>query len=135
MGFDIKGVEQTTTQIQEAARATTQKVEPVFGQADAFKYNPEYNQMADFLGLDGEERHNIEWANKINFIREFTKESDETNARVKIKEMMRSLGINTKGKELIKTLYQYSRLAQEREKIDKEISLITNLPTENVNKS
>ena len=131
-GFDIKGPEPTSQQVEETARATTgiHDVKPSFGSGDAFKLDPDYHKMADLLGLKDDERMDIELAQKLAFIREFTGEKEEVDALLKVKQMIRDLGIPTIGKELTKTLYQYARLAKDRERIEKEIKVITNIKEE-----
>lgn len=132
MSFDIKGQEPSPQQIVETARATTgiHDVKPMFGSGDAFKLDPNYHKMADLLELGDEDRMDVELAQKLAYLRDFTGEKEEVDALLKVKQMIRDLGIPTKGKELTKTLYQYARLAKDRERIDKEIKVITNIKEE-----
>ena len=43
---------------------------------------------------------------------------------VKIRNIIRMLGLSMRGKELVNSLYQYTRLQKEQERLDKEMSLI-----------
>lgn len=130
MSFDIQGKEPTSQEVTEAKRSVTENIKPMFGTGDAFKLDPNYHKMADLLGLDDGERMDIDLAQKLSYLRDFTGEKEEVDALLKVKQMIRDLGIPTRGKELTKTLYQYARLAKDRERIDKEIQVITNLKKE-----
>ena len=90
----------------------------------SWKYNPDYGQMVEFLGVKDEDRFDEEVAEKVSFLRDFTKADNETDAKVKIKEIIKSLGVSYRGKELVKHLYQYARLSADKERIDKELSLL-----------
>ena len=132
MAFDIKTQEPSPQQVTETARATSgiHDIKPSFTSGDAFKLDPNYHKMADLLGLKDEDRLDIGLAQKVAFIRDFTGEKEEVDALLKVKQMIRDLGITTVGRDLTKTLYQYARLAKDRERIDKEIKVITNIKEE-----
>lgn len=102
-----------------------------FSGSDTWRYDPHYLQMTEFLGVKDEDRHDDNLAKKISFIRDFTGEKDETEAKVKIKQMIRELGISSQGKEMINQLYQYARLAQDKQRIEKEMSLFKREGSEN----
>lgn len=125
MPNQIVGPEETPKQIEEAARKADQNVQQAGGnKEDALKMNMEYQKMADFLGVKTEDKGDMELAGKISAIRDYVREPDELNAMIRIRDIIRSLGIQSKGKDLINNLYQYVRLASDRERIDKEISLL-----------
>lgn len=120
--FDIVGPQPSQQEVEENRRATEEHVVPSFGSGDTFKVDPNYYRMANFLGLKDTDRLDSDIANKVSFIRDFTKEKSESDAMVKIRKMIRSLGISSQGKDLVTKLYAYTRLAKDREDIDKEIS-------------
>jgi hypothetical protein len=137
MAFDIKGPilppEVVAKQEREETRRVEEHVTPTFTRGDEYKLDPNYHKMADLLGLKDDERLDVDIAQKLSFLRDFTGEKEEVDALLKVKQMIRDLGISSRGKELTKTLYQYARLAQEREKINKEIKVITNIKEETNN--
>lgn len=132
MAFDIgsKGeIPQPTIQekAEEARKSDFDgKIGTTVSSGNLFRTDPNYLEMADFLGLDDSDRMDVEIAQKVAFIRDSTKMTDEIDARLRIKDMIRDLGLSSKGKDLVKSLYKYTRLYSERERIDKEISLIKN---------
>lgn len=118
----------TPQQAEEQKRNSSGKhdIKSAISADTAFKYNYDYHKMADFLGVKKDDKMDKDVAEKIAYIRDYTKEKDELDAMVKIRDMIKSLGFQSQGKDLIINLYKYVRLASEREKIDKEIDLITN---------
>lgn len=101
MPFDIGVTPQGQQEVITKAIMPEANVQPASSSRDTYKYNPEYHQMADFLGVDPELRMDIEIAQKIAFLRDFTSEKEEVDAKLKLKNIMRELGVNMKGKELI----------------------------------
>lgn len=97
---------------------------------DQWKYDPNYLKMADFLGLQDMDRHDYDVAKKIAFLRDFTEAKEEVDAKIKLKEIIADLGVQSKGKELVKHLYEYARLYQDKTRIDKEMSLYREKPEE-----
>lgn len=114
----------TEQQVKEQARKADNNVVTSISSKSAFKYNVKYHKMTDFLGLTTDDKMDSDLAEKVSFIRDYTKEKDELDAMVKIRDMIRDLGLQSKGKELVVNLYKYARLASERERIDKEINLL-----------
>lgn len=90
---------------------------------DIWRYDPNYQRMARFLGLTHEESMDERMASKISFLRDFTNEKDEVEAIGKIKGIVKGLGVTFRGRELIDHLYEYARLEQDRQRIQKEIDL------------
>lgn len=111
---------------EEKRRDEVKDITPIGTKADGFKYNKDYHQMADFLGLQAEDKMDEELAGKIAQIRDWIDEKDELEAMIKIKTMIRELGVSVKGKELVIELYKFAKLAKQREEIDKKISLLKN---------
>jgi hypothetical protein len=133
MGFDLKGPVETPQQVAESSRMNTNNIRTSFGSGDAFKLDPNYHKLADLLGLRDDERMDLDIAHKLSFLRDWTGETDEVDALLKIKQMSKELGLTTKGKELTKSLFVYARLINDRERIDKEISLVANREIERRN--
>lgn len=125
MGFDIKSNQPTEAVAQQAATLTkTEDIKTTSTPADSYKYNPQYHAMADLLGLQDEDRLDLEIAQKISFLRDFTSEKEEVDAKIKLKQMIKDLGLSSRGRDLVKNLYQFARLSQEKTRIEKELSLI-----------
>jgi hypothetical protein len=94
----------------------------------SFKFDKDYHGLSDFLGLSQEDRLNEEVAQKVSFIRDFVDEVDELDATIKIRDLIRSLGVPEKGKTLVKTLYEYTRLESQKDTIEKKQSLLIAKP-------
>jgi hypothetical protein len=81
---------------------------------DAWQHNPEYNHVADYLGLDPYDRQDLDTANKISFIRDWaggeSKSEDLNPALVKVWELRKKLGTQRIGKDLVSELYQAIRI-------------------------
>ena len=81
---------------------------------DAWQHNPEYNHVADYLGLDPYDRQDIDTANKVSFIREWagseSNSQDLNPALVKVYELRKKLGTQRLGKDLINELYGAIRI-------------------------
>ena len=112
----------TPQQVAERERQNITNVRTSFGSGDYFKYDPNYHRMADFLGLSEENKNDLTIAQKVSFLRDFTGEKTEVDAMVRIKGIIRELGLPMKGKELLDELYKYTRLAQERDSVNKKIT-------------
>lgn len=118
MAHDIQS--QPTTQ----PSIGTGRMTPSMTEGEAYRFDPKYHRMTDFLGLQEGDKFDTDTANKIAFIRDFTGEKSETDAMIKIKKIIRKMGIPVKGKELVKTLFQYARLKSDQENIKKELQLL-----------
>lgn len=116
---------------------TEEKQLDLGGGKENFKYDEKYHKMADFLGVKQDDKMDSELAEKIAFIRDFTGETEELEAMIKIRDMKRRLGTSIQGKDLVKALYQLARLEglkkdttqkyqKEMEKLNKEADLLTN---------
>jgi hypothetical protein len=88
-----------------------------------WRFNPEYHEFADFLGLKADEKSDESLAQKLSFLHDYTHATDILDAKIKIMELQKQLGVNYQGKTLVNHLYQYVRLLQQRDSIDKEIDL------------
>lgn len=91
---------------------------------DSYKYNQDYHKVADFLGVTGDDKMDEDIAGKISFLTDYTGKSDPLDVMVAFRDMIRELGVSMQGPELVKMMYKYARLAQERKNIDKEIDLL-----------
>lgn len=85
---------------------------------DSWKYHPEYNRIADFLGIDLHRRMNFDVAKKISFLRDYMdrdgKKKDVTRAVESFYSLQKKLGVNTQGDLLLNQMYQFARLDAER---------------------
>jgi hypothetical protein len=88
----------------------------------------EYHRVAEFLEVNNEERKDFKLAEKIGYLYDWAKQETGSDDRIKrleaIKGLQKRLGIWQTGKETIKKLYQYTRLDQDRKRIEKEMGLI-----------
>jgi hypothetical protein len=89
---------------------------------------PDYHRVADFMEVTYDERKDEKLAQKIGYLYDWAKETTGSDDRIKrleaIKGLQKRLGIWQTGKETIKKLYQYTRLDQDRKRIEKEMGLI-----------
>lgn len=95
---------------------------------DNYRYDPDYNQFADFLGVDAEMRGDHDLAQKIDLIYQWgerqAKSSDRVDVSLSIKSLKDLIGLNVQGKTLVDKLYQWVRLDQDRRRINKEMELV-----------
>lgn len=88
----------------------------------------EYHRIADSLDISYEDRQVATVATKLSFLYDWAKETTKSDDRITrieaIRGLQRSLGIQGKGLETIKKLYQYARLDQDRRRIEREMSVI-----------
>lgn len=81
--------------------------EPV---GEAWKYDPDYHRMSDYLGVDKYEREDYELAKKMSFLRDSTKSKTSEEAMSKLTALRKQLGFNTQGRTLVDQLWQHVRL-------------------------
>ena len=96
--------------------------------------NTDYHKMANFLGVNSDDRRDPKVAERIGFLGDWAKEicgSDDVSDHYAIvKQFIRDLGLPMVGKELIDRIYRFARLEQERRRIDKEMELYREKPKE-----
>lgn len=87
---------------------------------DIWKYDPDYNAAADFLGIDKYKRENVNVATKLSFIIDWVSSKNKTskleNALLSINDLKRKLGINTQGETLVSQLYEFARVKSDLER-------------------
>lgn len=87
---------------------------------DIWKYDPDYNAAADFLGLDKYKRENMHIATKLSFVIDWVSAKNKTakleNALLAVNDLKRKLGINTQGETLISQLYEFARVKSDLER-------------------
>lgn len=92
---------------------------------DVWKYDPDYNRAADFLGLDRHQREDVKVAKKISFLVDWavkTKKSGKSeDALWTLNDLRKKLGVNTQGETLIGQLFEFVRLKQDRERKTPEV--------------
>lgn len=100
---------------------------------DTYRYDPDYHRMADFLGVDRDDRNNIKMAQKISLLTDWatweTGKDDLESLVEKIEELTKSEGINDRGRTLVDHLYQKIRihmdkLRQAKTEMDKRIKQV-----------
>ena len=88
----------------------------------------EYHRMADQLDVSYEDRKGTKIASEMDYLYEWAQDVTGSEDRMEILEHLektkRGLGINDRGKPLIKALYEFARLEADRKRIEKKIGLI-----------
>jgi len=88
----------------------------------------EYHRFADNFDLSYDDRKNPHLANELSFLADWAKLQTKSDKRIDhimaIKQLTRNLGISHTGKDLIKKLYQWTRLDGQRKDIEKEMETI-----------
>ena len=84
-----------------------------------------YHNMAEFFELSFDKRDNIHIAEKISFLADWAKEKtgsdDQLDQKMAIKTVIKGLGLPMVGTELIEKLYRWTRLDQNKKRIEKEM--------------
>lgn len=118
--------ETVSTEVSAPNKPEDQKV---FEKATSQMDDLDYHRVADFFDVVYEDRKLPDMEEKLGFLREWAKEQSGSEDRLEqmtaLNALKKRLGINTKGKDLVKTLYKYARLDQDRRRIEKEMSLLT----------
>ena len=87
-----------------------------------------YHDMAKFFELSFDKRDNIHIAEKISFLADWAKEKtgsdDQLEHKIAIKKVIKDLGLPMVGAELIDKLYRWTRLEQDKRRIEKEMKVI-----------
>lgn len=83
---------------------------------DAFKYDPEYQRTADYIGMGRDDREDIDTANKLSFVKEWTKGKTLEESLQKMYDLRRRLGTQTVGRTLVNEMYHYLRLTPPKAK-------------------
>lgn len=93
-----------------------------------YKYDPDYHRFSDFLGVDTGLRSDSDLAQKIATIYDWGKNKtngkDRVDILMAIKDLKSYLGLNLEGETLVKKLYKWVRLDQDRRRIEKEMELV-----------
>jgi len=96
--------------------------------SDNYRFDPDYNHFADFLGVETGDRGNYDLASKIDLIYQWGerqgRSQDRVDVSLAIKNLKDYLGLNVTGKTLVNKLYQWVRLDQDRRRAEKEMKLI-----------
>lgn len=108
---------------------TSQTTDTTRQEAVTYMDDLNYHRMADMFDLSYEDRKDDSIAEKFSFLADWAKEHSKSEDRLDqylaIKDLTRSLGYQSTGKDLIKKLYQWTRLDQDRRQVEKKMELIT----------
>lgn len=92
---------------------------------DIWKYDPEYNRAADFLGIDKHQREDVKVAKKLSFLVDWalasSKSTKQEDALWTINDLRKKLGINSQGETMLGQLFEFVRLKQDRERKEPEV--------------
>lgn len=87
-----------------------------------------YHAMSEFLGIDYQARNNDQVAEKVAFLADWakdrTKSDDRLQHQMAIKDLIRSLGLQMRGEELIYKLYKWTRLDMDRKRIEQKMEVM-----------
>jgi len=91
---------------------------------ETYKYNPDYHRVADFLGVDRNDRLDYSLASKLSFIRDWAgieaKNGNTDEALWKMHDLRKKLGVNSVGKPLVDEMFKYIRLYNARQTKDNQ---------------
>ena len=91
-------------------------IEPV---GEAWKLDPEYHKVSDFLGVNVYDRNDAEVAKKVYALKDWALEKGKgktlNDALWQIRGLQKELGHNFIGKPLIVEMYKMMRLTQDRQ--------------------
>lgn len=118
---------------EPVAEKPVSEVPAKFGENDVKTTNymddADYHRVADFLEVTYDERKDVKLAEKMAYLYDWAKTETGSEDRIKrleaIKGLQKRLGISQTGKETIKKLFQYTRLDQDRKRIEAEMGLLT----------
>lgn len=86
-----------------------------------YKYNIEYQRFCDDLGMDRYKRSEPEVANKVAFLYDYAREQtgseDGTTISKFISDLTRTLGYQVRGDTLVNTLFQWTRLDVDHQRL------------------
>lgn len=86
-----------------------------------YRFNPEYHRFCDDLGLERNGRENPSIANKVSYLYDWAKENSESEDGTKIsaviKDLTQKLGYSYRGEVLIDSLYQWTRLESDSQRL------------------
>jgi hypothetical protein len=111
--------------VEENARAQVEKTPP---ELMGLPENIEYNRVADFLGVDYQERQDPKLAERIDYIYRWGQteagSEDRLKSLIAVQNLIKGLGYTEKGKEMIRKVYRWMKLDTTRKNIEKEMELI-----------
>jgi hypothetical protein len=87
-------------------------VEPV---GEAWKLDPDYHKVSDFLGVNVYDRQDAELAKKVYALKDWAGGKNINDALWKMRGLQKELGHQFIGKPLILEMYKTIRLKQDRE--------------------
>lgn len=104
---------------------------------EVWKYDPKYHRVADFLGLDFTDRQNYKVWQKVSYLMDAaskkSKSSDVVDHMHQINKLRKNLGIQAQGETLINSLYEMTRLEQDRQ-LAQDIKAVEKKEAEEVKK-
>lgn len=88
----------------------------------------EYHRVASMFDLDFETRKDQDIAEKLSHLtdwgRDFAKSTDSLQVLSALKQLQKNLGLQGTGRDAIKKLYQWTRLDNDRKRIEKKMELL-----------
>lgn len=88
----------------------------------------DYHKMAGVFDISLQERQDPRVAEKLSFLTDWAKRKtgseDSTTQMLEVKNLGKQLGLTYRGYDLIKRLYQYARLDENKQQIEKEMELV-----------
>lgn len=118
----------TVVEIKPQSPAIQTEPSKIESRSDGYMEDVDYHRMADFLEISYDDRKDRTMAERLSYLTDWAKELTGSDDRMQImtaiKDLKSRLGIQIEGKEAIKKLYQWTRLDQNRKRIEKEMELI-----------
>lgn len=121
------GIANKRAPVEVAADTTEEPKDNSFFDKDPgsnYLFNPVYHRLSEFLGLDKYRREDTHLANKLAFIYEWgqgeVKSENATDILAHFGKIIKTLGVNFRGEELIGTLYQHARLSWDKKRVKAE---------------
>jgi len=101
-----------------------------------YRFDPDYHRFAELLGVDKFKRDDLDVAQKLSFVYDWAKENVGSDNSTEIKEYItdyiRELGVQFRGLELVKHLYQMTRLNEEGRRMRQDHQRIEKEPIEKI---
>lgn len=101
--------------------------------ATSFMDNTDYHRVCDHFDIEYKDRSDTDFANKLSFVSDWGFEKSKSTDRIDMLEALKGLrnmmGLSPvlTGRELVKSLYKYIRLDNQRIKLEQEMNLLKNV--------
>ena len=102
--------------------------DPQYKGLNSFMDDMNYHQMAEHFDISYEDRRDTKIAEQLGYLADWakvqTKSDDKLQHQLALKQLTRNLGLQMTGLLLVKNLYQYARLDQDRRRIEAKMGVL-----------